>query len=60
MLRAGGTGSVFGFGPVGATVAIRLMNSAGQYVAATSAKVDASGAWHGKLGNLKVHFAINI
>lgn len=54
VLWAGGTGSVFGFGTAGGIVAIRLLSPAGHFVASTSATVDASGAWHGKLGNLKV------
>lgn len=54
VLRAGGSGSVFGFGPAGATVAVRLINAAGHFVASASTKVGSTGEWRVRLGKLKV------
>jgi hypothetical protein len=54
VLRAGGSGSVFGFGPAGATVAVRLINAGGHFVKSASTKVAATGQWRVRLGKLKV------
>ena len=54
VLRAGGSGSVFGFGPAGATVAVRLINAAGHFVASANIKVGSTGEWRVRLGKLKV------
>ena len=61
VLRAGGSGSVFGFGPAGSTVAVRLINArGGHFVASASAKVSATGEWRVRLGKLKVGAAATL
>jgi hypothetical protein len=54
VLRAGGSGSVFGFGPAGATVAVRLINAGGHFVKSANTKVGATGQWRVRLGKLRV------